>query len=345
VRGDQVLAVDGVDAVSPRSQAEADKVLAGLSPAAAGETHVFTVSSPRRATTLTVTLQSANVTIVPVQDVRVLDTATGPVGYLLFTDHIATAEQALFDAFTTFSNAHVTDLVVDIRYNGGGYLAIAGEVAYMIAGSVPTAGQTFERVTFNAKHPSVDPVTGDSLTPYPFPTTTLGLSVQPGRPLPTLNLPRVFVLTGSTTCSASESIINSLRGVSVEVIQIGSTTCGKPYGFYPADNCGTTYFTIQFKGVNAAGFGDYTDGFAPNNSSSASSARLPGCQVEDDFSHDLGDQGEERFLYAMMYRQTRSCPGPTGVSPLSVEPSRARADDAVDGVVHKSPWLENRTLR
>ena len=57
--------------------------------------------------------------------------------------------------------------------------------------------------------------------------------------------------------------MNGLRGVGVEVIQIGSTTCGKPYGFYPTDNCGTTYFTIQFKGVNDAGFGDYSDGFSP----------------------------------------------------------------------------------
>ena len=56
------------------------------------------------------------------------------------------------------------------------------------------------------------------------------------------------------TCSASEAIINGLRGVNVQVIQIGSITCGKPYGFYSQDNCGTTYFSIQFKGVNAAGF-------------------------------------------------------------------------------------------
>ncbi|MDZ7769432.1 MAG: hypothetical protein U5K38_10330 [Woeseiaceae bacterium] len=66
-----------------------------------------------------------------------------------------------------------------------------------------------------------------------------------GQALPTLDLPRVFVLTGPGTCSASESIINGLRGVDVDVVQVGSTTCGKPYGFYPTGNCGTTYFTIQ----------------------------------------------------------------------------------------------------
>ena len=42
----------------------------------------------------------------------------------------------------------------------------------------------------------------------------------------------------------------------VEVVLIGANTCGKPYGFYPQDNCGTTYFAIQFQGVNAKGQGD-----------------------------------------------------------------------------------------
>ena len=74
------------------------------------------------------------------------------------------------------------------------------------------------------------------IAPEPFFTTAQGFSVARGTALPTLNLSRVFVLTGRNTCSASESVINSLRGVNVEVIQIGSTTCGKPYGFYPQDN-------------------------------------------------------------------------------------------------------------
>jgi hypothetical protein len=56
-----------------------------------------------------------------------------------------------------------------------------------------------------------------------------------------------------------------LRGIDVEVVQIGSPTCGKPYGFYPTDNCGTTYFTIQFQGVNNKGFGDFADGFIPTS--------------------------------------------------------------------------------
>ena len=90
-------------------------------------------------------------------------------------------------------------------------------------------------------------------------------------------------------CSASESVVNSLRGVGVAVNLIGDTTCGKPYGFYPEDNCGTTYFAIQFQGVNAQNFGDYSDGFSPSSSVSAAGASVPGCSVADDFGHALGD--------------------------------------------------------
>ena len=59
--------------------------------------------------------------------------------------------------------------MLDLRYNGGGLLAIASEVAYMIAGTVPTAGQTFEHLRFNDKHTSIDPDhRRQPLTPMPF---------------------------------------------------------------------------------------------------------------------------------------------------------------------------------
>jgi hypothetical protein len=284
-------------------------------------------------------MTSTNVTIDPVQDVAVIPTQTGPVGYLHFTDHLLVAEQQLIDAFTTFDQQGVTDLVLDLRYNGGGLLAIASEVAYMIAGNVPTAGQTFERLVFNDKHTSINPVTGGALTPMPFFNAS-----STNQALPTLDLPRVYVLTGGTTCSASESIINGLRGVNVQVIQIGSTTCGKPYGFYPEDNCGTTYFSVQFKGVNAAAFGDYPDGFAPNNRPSAGGERLPGCSVADDFSLALGNPSEARLRTALDQRLGLACPAPSGAKPSLTKPLNGAPDDDRDGIATKSPWLMNRWL-
>jgi len=215
-RGAQILAVDDVDLVNAGDQASVDTLNAGLSPQSVGETHTFSVLDQGAAVPRTVTLVSANVTETPVQNVHtILTTGGNLVGYMLFNDHIATAESELVAAFSQLQSAGVHDLVLDIRYNGGGYLDIASEVAYMIAGPGPTSGQTFELSQFNSQHPTVDPVTKAAITPVDFHTTTQGFSVTAGQALPTLNLTRVFVLTGPGTCSASESIVNSLQGVNV----------------------------------------------------------------------------------------------------------------------------------
>ena len=344
-RGATILEIDGVDMVNANTQAEVDTLNAGLFPSQVGETHVFTVQDLGSMATRSVTLQAANVTSVPVQNVGTVPTATGDVGYMLCNEHISTSEQALIDAINQLSAAGITDLFLDLRYNGGGFLDIASELAYMIAGTVPTAGQTFELLEFNDKHPVTNPVTGQPLTPIPFHTQSLGFSAAPGQALPTLSLPRVFVLTGPNTCSASESIMNSLSGVNVEVIQVGSTTCGKPYGFFAFDNCGTTYFSIQFRGVNAQGFGDYTDGFSPSNTVGPVGSLTPGCSVADDFTNALGDPMEGRFAAALEYRNSQTCPTPSGIVVSGMAKSDATAPlSAVDGLVHKSPWLENKSL-
>ena len=107
-----------------------------------------------------------------------------------------------------------------------------------------------------------------------------------------LNLSRVFVLSSGDTASASEAFINGLRGIDLEVILIGETTRGKPYGFYGIDNCGVTYFTVHFKGENAKGFGDYADGFIPSDTDDMFGAEVRGCVVTDDLTHVLGDPAE-----------------------------------------------------
>jgi hypothetical protein len=285
---------------------------------------------------------SANVTSTPVQNVRTIRAAAGTVGYMLFNDHIATSEPLLVSAFGQLASAGVNELVLDIRYNGGGYLDIASEVAYMIAGPAATTGRTFEKTTFNDKYPTRNPVTGETLNPIPFHTTSQGFSGPSGQALPSLSLSRVTVLTSANTCSASESIVNSLRGVGVQVIEIGSTTCGKPFGFYPEDNCGTTYFSIQFQGVNDQGFGDYPDGFSPANATGTVGVQLPGCSVADDFSHALGDPAEARLAAALGYLANQGCPPATAAPSGAVA---ARAVSAADGLLRRSPWRENRIFR
>lgn len=335
-RGARILTVDGANV----TYGSAAVLNAAFFPADLGETHEFVIQDLGSGSRRTISLTSALITSDPVQNDDTIETSSGTVGYLLFNDHIATAERELVDAMTALEEAGVDDLVLDLRYNGGGYLAIASQVAYMIAGP-SSAGQTFDELRFNDKHKVFNPVTGRTLSPTPFYDTSLGLSVPSGAGLPSLNLSRVFVLTGGGTCSASESIINGLRGIDLEVIQIGTTTCGKPYGFYPADNCGTTYFSIQFQGVNAKGFGDYPDGFSPQDTARTEGVSIPGCVVGDDFGHALGDVDEARLKAALQYRIDATCPAPAALR--SARPTGgSQLPPMVDGIVPKSIWLQNR---
>lgn len=324
-RGAQILAIDGADLVNGNTQAAVDVLNAGLFPTASGN-HVFTVLDLGATTSRTVTLAAAALAPSTVQNVKTLPAPNQSVGYMQFNDHLATSEAQLIAAISQLKASAVTDLVLDMRYNGGGYLDIASELAYMIAGPTPTSGMVFEQQTFNDKNP-FQLTAAQTVTP--FHASTLGFSVASGQPLPTLNLPRVFLLVGAGTCSASEAVVNGLRGVGVEVDLIGATTCGKPYGFYPQDNCGTTYFAIQFQGVNQLGQGDYADGFTPT------------CAAADDFNHALGDPSEGRLAAALSYREHRVCDpllaksqGLHGASSALVEPTLVR-----------SPLRENRIYR
>ena len=318
-RGARILEVDGRDAVLGGTLEDVDAINAGLFPSNEGEPHSFLIEDPDTGATRTVTMIAQPTVSEPVQNVGTIETAGGPVGYLTFNTHIDTAEAQLYDAMTELSAAGVTELVLDMRYNGGGLLLIANQLASMIAGPAAASGRVFDELQFNDKHTQFDPVTGQTLAPDFFRDTTFGRGDSAaGRTLPALNLDRVFVLAGPGTCSASESIINGLRGIDVEVVLIGEPTCGKPYGFYPLDNCGTTYFTVQFRGVNAKNFGDYADGFVPANLTGAPGESIPGCAVADDFSKRLGDPTEARFAAALNYIEDGSCPAPNVVGASSV---------------------------
>jgi carboxyl-terminal processing protease len=233
-RGAQFLTADGVDVVNGSDITTLNTAL--FSPVL-GQTYTFSVLDQGATTPRTITMMAQQTIETPVQNVGVLPAPYGQVGYILFNEHIATAEAGLINAVTTLSQANggqgITDLVLDMRYNGGGLLDIASELASMISSSATTSNATFEQESFNDKNP-FDFTTAETTTP--FWQESLGFSVPEGQTLPHLNLIRVFVLAGSGTCSASEAVINGLRGVGVEVILIGGTTCGKPYGFYPQDN-------------------------------------------------------------------------------------------------------------
>ncbi|MBC7962594.1 MAG: peptidase [Steroidobacteraceae bacterium] len=297
-RGMEVTAVNG--------QAPASLTAASLSnalfPDQPGVSLNLTMRPPGTSSTQTSGLTSATFSGTTVSQPLLLTLpGGGQAGYLLFNQHLFTSEQGLIDAFSFFKQQGVGELVLDLRYNSGGYLRIAGELASMIGGAAVQGG-VFERLIFNGRHPEK---TNDPNKTYRFSALD-----STGAPLPLLGLTRVFVLTGQQTCSASESIINGLLPY-LQVVRIGSITCGKPYGFLQTNFDQQAYFDIQFEGVNANGTDDFKSGFAPT------------CQVSDDLNFPLGDMREARLDAALYYISNNSCPPAPAVALPKAATSKA----------------------
>lgn len=330
-RGSKILKMDGVDFVNDGTQAGVDILNEALFPSAVNQMHSMEVQEPGSDTTKVFNLQSAAVTTSPVLLSKIIATANGNVGYLLFNSHIQTAEAQMADAINNFKANGVQDLVLDLRYNGGGQLDIAAEVGYMIAGT-KAESKDFYKFHFNNKSPSYAPIPFVSVGNY---------GVTANTKLPSLELNRVFVLSSAQTCSASEAIINGLRGIDVEVVLLGGQTCGKPYGFLPEDNCGTTYSTINFSGTNAKNFGDYSDGFIPTGADNGAD-RVKGCDISDDFTRALGDPAEQQLAAALSYRTTGSCP--TVLAQSSSLVRKKLAADVAPGLALSPHYLQDAVI-
>jgi hypothetical protein len=225
-------------------------------------------------------LTAAVYSLQPVQSVTTLRTPGGrQVGYLMVKDMISQALTPIDSAFARFAAAGVQDVVLDLRYNGGGLVSVGGTLASYLAG-LRGSGLTYASLLYNDKRAS------SNNQRFAFSTPAAGLT-----------LPRVFVITGRRTCSASEQLINGLRGAGIQVVTVGETTCGKPVGFLPTSACGQTYSVVNFESVNHRGEGRYFDGFDAS------------CEAADPtLSKPLGDPDEDLLKVALSYADAGACP-------------------------------------
>ena len=312
-RGDQIISIDGVP-VNNTSPEATDAFNEGLRPTKVAP-HNFQIL--RLGETLNITMQAQSITLQQVE-YKVLNVGLQKVGYLLFNSHVPGAEAYLIQAMTYFKQQGITELVVDLRYNGGGYLAIANALAYSVAGSSKAQGKVFEWIYFSDKRSSEN---------YAVNFTSFGLNSQA---YPSLGIEKVYVLVTGGTCSASESFINGLRGIDLPVELIGSTTCGKPYGFYPQDNCGITYAAMEMEGLNAKLEGRFSDGMVPQ------------CSVLDDLNYPLGDASERMLSVAIKRMQGQSCSQATGLAFSSQSLSGKALSDY--SVLLRPDWQNNKFL-
>jgi hypothetical protein len=196
------------------------------------------------------------------------------VGFLVLKDFITQAEAPLAAAFNDFRAAGARDVILDLRYNGGGRISTATMLASLVAG-ITHDQSVFADLKFNTQHATQN-------TSYRLASQATGFD-------------RVVVLTGARTCSASELVVNGLKPY-VQVVTVGGQTCGKPFGFVPVTSCSSTFTAVNFESFNASGQGGYYNGIAAT------------CPAKDDFNGQLGDPAEALTAVASGYLQNNSCP-------------------------------------
>ena len=232
------------------------------------------------------------VTIPTVSLTRIVEVDGRKVGYLFFRNFVRPSEAALNDAFAALRTAGATELVLDLRYNGGGLVDIAVHLSSLIGGT-RTSGQVLLNYVHNDK---VGPV--------------LNKTTRFTNPEQALNLQRLVVITTRTSASASELVINSLRPY-MPVAVIGDTTYGKPVGQYQFSFCDKVLVPVSFSIKNVNNEGDFFDGIAPT------------CSAGDDTTHQLGDSREASLAEALNYIRTGSCTARSAATATAMRASQA----------------------
>ena len=245
-----------------------------IGPSEAGITNIFVFQKPD-GTEVTISSTKSTFTLNTVHLADVIQLSSGATGHLVFDSFITPSVQELANAFATFKTAGIKDLILDLRYNTGGYLNIAQTLASYIAGD-SKKGSTFAKLSYNNKHQEEN---------YTFPFVATPYS---------LDLLRVVVITTRSTASASEAVMNGLKPF-LNVVSIGDTTNGKPTGMNGWPVAEKYYmWPITFKMVNSANQGDYFQGIFP--------AKV----LPDDITRDFIDKEELCFKEAIHYLETGS---------------------------------------
>jgi len=226
-------------------------------------------------------ITAAIVTIAPVPEdrVRIIDLGAGipPLGYLELATFISTANPRFDTVFAEFIAAGVEDVVIDLRYNGGGLVSTA-ELLGDYLGGFANDGFVFSNTEFNADRGPAN-----------------NSSSFFSRQFNSLNTTRFIVIASSGTASASELVTNSLIPYA-DVWIVGDSTFGKPVGQIGLDFCDKILRPTSFRTTNAEGAGDYFDGLPVD------------CPATDDLDIPTGDDNDPNIIAARSISLTGGCP-------------------------------------
>ncbi|MBK8881521.1 MAG: hypothetical protein IPN67_03815 [Bacteroidales bacterium] len=247
-----------------------------IGPSEAGITNKFLFQTPEGKDSVIMSTKSS-FTLNSVILYDTLHLSTGITGHMVFESFIAPSEDEFAAAFSYFKSAGVQDFILDLRYNGGGYLYIAQQLASYLVGN-GNSGNEFIRLVYNSRNQ-------DSNGAFPLLTTESPLSLS-----------KVVFITSRETASASEVVMNGIKPY-MSIYSIGDTTNGKPVGMN-GGVIGEKYFVapVTFKSVNKYNEGDYYDGIAP------------GTLVTDDITHNFDEREELCLKAAINYLETGAVP-------------------------------------
>jgi len=271
-RGDRILEVDG----RPIGEViAAGGLSAALGPGEVGLTSELLFVNPlgRERREL---LVKRIVRIPTVSQVEIYEIGRRRVGYVHFRNFVRPSYGALDLAFQELSKADVNDLVLDLRYNGGGLIDVAEHLAGLVGG-ISATGRVFTELRHNDRNSFRNRF-------YRFP--------EP--PSWALELSRVAIITSPASASASELLVMGLRPF-IPMVLVGGTTFGKPVGQYSFEFCEKVLVPVSFRYVNALGEGDFFGGIDPD------------CPAPDDLEHPLGNPGEGSLGEALHWLAAGSC--------------------------------------
>lgn len=189
------------------------------------------------------------------------------IGYLLYMNFHMDYDSQLIEIFNQFKAEGVSELVIDLRYNNGGHVLSSTVLGTLVAGQAHK-GQTYLRTTYNATRAAAGEEGVYTIGEAANPETPNGYDMIAQALNSSLNLNHVYVIGTQTTASASELLINGLRGLDIQVDLIGTTTQGKNCGMEGwqkrMGNYTFVLYPITFYCENAKGFRDYSEGFKPD---------------------------------------------------------------------------------
>ena len=285
VRGDEILAVgDSVANLQSASSvlASASGITGALGASTVGLSRTFRVRTAAGAT-VDRTVAKREFNLNPVNIVRVINRpGLTPVGYLSFRTFVSTADAQLRSAFATFRAAGARDIIIDLRYNGGGLVSTAELLLNLFAGD--RASQVAYSVKYNPAKASAE--------------STVRFANLPE----TANVQRIAFISTDGTASASELVINALAPYA-DVAIVGSRTYGKPVGqnAYDISSCDFRLRLVAFRSVNRDGNGDYYTGLPDAAFADAY------CSSTEDFLKPIGDDAEVMTNDALYWINNASC--------------------------------------